>query len=523
MSFKFQINKDVEFSRNKKFLKIAEENKPHLFHQEHLAQRCIKINKEKNQLQTINEEPSISNLDSKILGKGDYLILDFGDHFVSHFSINIKRHGSLMDAPLTLKLQFAEVPDELLHESSNYNGWLSSSWIAEERVHIDQLPTKLRLPRRYSFRYVKITVLDTSPKWKISLDSPSVTSESSVDENNMPQINTADPELQKIAETSIKTLAECMQDVFEDGPKRDQRLWLGDLHLQALVNYTTFKNYSLVKRCLYLFAGMTTSNGKLSADIFTNNQQVNADDTFLFDYSLFFVSCLKDYLENSDDKKTVMDLYSVAKNQIDLARKYVSHNGKLNLPQDWPAFIDWGDDLDKSTAAQAVLIKVLRDFINLNNQLGFKTDDDYFVLLDSMVSYSIQNLFDEKTKMFISNGELNIYSQIWMALANVLPKDENIKLMNKTYKKFFPVQNVATPYMYHFIVEALLQNGMKKEGTALIKDYWGKMISLGADTFWEAFKPDDLNFSPYGSPLVNSYCHAWACTPVYLIEKYNLR
>jgi hypothetical protein len=31
-----------------------------------------------------------------------------------------------------------------------------------------------------------------------------------------------------------------MQEVFEDGPKRDRRLWLGDLRLQALVNDVTF-------------------------------------------------------------------------------------------------------------------------------------------------------------------------------------------------------------------------------------------------------------------------------------------
>lgn len=29
---------------------------------------------------------------------------------------------------------------------------------------------------------------------------------------------------------------DCMQSVFEDGPKRDRRLWLGDLRLQALAS-----------------------------------------------------------------------------------------------------------------------------------------------------------------------------------------------------------------------------------------------------------------------------------------------
>ena len=53
-------------------------------------------------------------------------------------------------------------------------------------------------------------------------------------------------ELKKIYEVSVKTLAECMQDVFEDGPKRDRRLWIGDLRLQALANYVTFDNVELV-------------------------------------------------------------------------------------------------------------------------------------------------------------------------------------------------------------------------------------------------------------------------------------
>lgn len=519
MAFKFQINKDIKFSRNNEFLETAQKNKPQLFYQEHFAQRCVKIFKGTDQLETTSEDISI--LKSKIMGKNNYLILDFGDHFVGHFSIGIEKHGSLMDAPLTLKIQFAERPNEFFYDSSNYKGWLSSSWISEETVHIDQLPTKLKLPRRYSFRYVKITVMDTSPKWKVSFNSPKVVSESSVDESNLPEFNINDPELRQIGKVSLKTLAECMQDVFEDGPKRDQRLWLGDLHLQALVNYATFKNYNLVKRCLYLFAGMTTSEGKLSANIFTNNQ-LGADDTFLFDYSLFFVSCLKDYLDATQDRKAVVELYNVAKNQIDLASKYVSNDGELMLPEDWPVFIDWGDDEDKSTAAQAVFIKVLKDFIKLNDQLNIKIVDKYSILLKSLINYSIQELFDQKNGLFTSKGEVNIYSQIWMVLARVLPKEENIKLMNNTYKKFFPIKNVATPYMYHFIVEALLQTDMRTEGIQLIKDYWGKMISMGTDTFWEAFKPNDPDFSPYGSPLVNSYCHAWSCTPIYLIKKYDL-
>ena len=107
-----------------------------------------------------------------------------------------------------------------------------------------------------------------------------------------------------------------------------------------------------------------------------------------------------------------------------------------------------------------------------------------------------------------------------MVLANVLTKEENKKVMQKTIQKLFPVKGIATPYMYHHIVEALFVAGLQEEAIQLMKAYWGKMISLGADTFWEAFDPDEPDYSPYGNPIMSSFCHAWSCTPAYLIRKY---
>ena len=46
------------------------------------------------------------------------------------------------------------------------------------------------------------------------------------------------------------------------------------------------------------------------------------------------------------------------------------------------------------------------------------------------------------------------------------------------------------------------------------------MVKLGADAFYEVYKPDDLDFSPYGDKKINSMCHAWSCTPAYFMRKY---
>ena len=79
---------------------------------------------------------------------------------------------------------------------------------------------------------------------------------------------------------------------------------------------------------------------------------------------------------------------------------------------------------------------------------------------------------------------------------------------------------LATPYMHHYYVMALLRAGLKEQARVHMRSYWGSMLDAGADTFWETCDPKDPNASPYGGAVINSYCHAWSCTPAFLITKY---
>lgn len=523
MAFTFQINDDVKFTHNKEFLNKAKNFKPHIYHKLKLAKSIVSLTKDPSKLEgvginVINNCDELSNMKMK---RGQKVILDFGDHQVGKFRIDINSTGSPMDAPLFLKLKFAEMPNEFLHHSEDYDGWLSKSWIQEEYIHLDTLPAQLELSRRYSFRFVEITVIDTSPKWQVVFSNPVVESESSVEINNKMIPALKDKELRDIYQVGLKTLQDCMQDVFEDGPKRDRRLWIGDLRLQALANYATFKDINLVKRCMYLFGGMVAEDGRVPANIFTKPNNM-PDDTFLLDYSLFFISILKDFDEFNHDEQVLNDLFPVAKKQMDLALQMVDMNGRLQLTEDYPVFIDWSNDFNKDTAGQGVLIYTLRQFISLAKATHDASINYYLDKLEAMVNYSKTELFDVQKGWFVSGAEneVNIASQVWMVLAHVMDKDQNRKIMGDMVSQLFPIKGIATPYMYHHITQAFFEAGLTDEAITLMKRYWGQMISLGADTYWEAFEPEKPNYSPYGSPLLNSYCHAWSCTPVYLINKY---
>ena len=108
-----------------------------------------------------------------------------------------------------------------------------------------------------------------------------------------------------------------------------------------------------------------------------------------------------------------------------------------------------------------------------------------------------------------------------MVLAGVVNTEEGTQILDRV-SELKPEKGMVSPYMNHHYVEALLMCGKKDQALEYMKYYWGGMINSGADTFWELYNPENPAESPYGSSIVNSYCHAWSCTPTYLLRKYYL-
>ena len=82
------------------------------------------------------------------LKKGGRLCIDFGEHLVGYLSLDLSYSGSHPDAPAWIKLRFAERKQEFEEDTDGYDGWISTSWIQQEQVHVDVLPSRLDLRRR---------------------------------------------------------------------------------------------------------------------------------------------------------------------------------------------------------------------------------------------------------------------------------------------------------------------------------------------------------------------------------------
>ena len=244
-----EVSIDLNMVRvtNDDFVKKAEACAPKLQETVVKPVSIVDVVKTENIYPDVVVKDSIENLSSYHLAKGDKLCLDFGDHQVGYVTLKLASVGSPQDSPAFFRLKFGEIAKEMTEDSADYDGWISRGWIQEEFIHIDVLPAELKLPRRYAFRYLEIEAIDTSLKWQMVVEDVTCVSVSSVNMDQVKPIKSDDEMIRTLDKVSLRTLMNCMQSVFEDGPKRDRRLWLGDLRLQALANYDTFKNYDLVK------------------------------------------------------------------------------------------------------------------------------------------------------------------------------------------------------------------------------------------------------------------------------------
>jgi len=492
------------------------------------------------------------------LRAGSSVTFDFGNHYVGSVTLDIRSAGSHQDAPALIRIRYCENRRELEQDPESYEGWISKGWIQEEILHLDVLPGTVCTGRRYAFRFVKVDVIDTSSKFGIVIDDIHADTVTSADDAHLPAFEGTQME-QDLARVSCRTLRNCMQEVFEDGPKRDRRLWLGDFRLQALANSVSYRNDALVRKCLYLFAAVADEKGRIPACLFLR-PAIEGDDTYMFDYSLFFISVLKHYVEVTGDKKSGKDLWKRAVQQWELAEDFFENNIVQPGREIGWCFVDWNLDLDKTAAAQGIYLFCCRELLRLGHllfaddakagctrgevQAADEDTDAYMQQQEDVMDgrgwamlrdeverrlarrreAAADTFYDPFSRLFTSGPgrQISVMSQAWCVLGGVIDPADGAKTLRRILEDGNALQPV-TPYAYHTLIDAMLLCGMRREAYQLMISYWGSMIRDGADTFYELFDPSDPDTSPYGSCIINSYCHAWSCTPVYFMEHFRLR
>lgn len=511
--------------RRAAWLKEAAASMPELRRTEHHPVRIVRSVADSTAFQGWRMEPSepIEALYASSLKQRRKVIVDMGEHMTGYFSLRVNHTGMPADAPIRLRITFAEVPAELNTPFDPYPGGLSRAWLQDETVTVMRLPATVRIERRVACRYVMIEVLAQS-SFDFRVEDITLEAVTSASGEAPALAEGTDPMIRRIYDTGLKTLSECMQTVYEDGPKRDQRLWIGDLYLESLANACSFGNHALTRRCLYLLAALADEDGWLHATVYEYPQPEPQYNQHTMDYSLLYGVALLEYLKATGDMTTARELWPVVARQIEIARTYLKDYlyDMQKQPQWWLVF-DWKDDLDRHASVQGLMTFAVERGWELAQMVGRERDvRDWPDLVKRMRRASRRAFYDVDAGVVVSGPQRQVsyLSQVWMILSGTLSPKEGARAMTAVLNDPTACRP-GSPYAYHYVIEALIACGMRDEAREQLLEYWGGMVERGADTFWEVYDPMDDCKSPYGFYPVNSYCHAWSCTPVYFINTYK--
>ena len=362
--------------RRAAWLKEAAASMPELRRTEHHPVRIVRSVADSTAFQGWRMEPSepIEALYASSLKQRRKVIVDMGEHMTGYFSLRVNHTGMPADAPIRLRITFAEVPAELNTPFDPYPGGLSRAWLQDETVTVMRLPATVRIERRVACRYVMIEVLAQS-SFDFRVEDITLEAVTSASGEAPALAEGTDPMIRRIYDTGLKTLSECMQTVYEDGPKRDQRLWIGDLYLESLANACSFGNHALTRRCLYLLAALADEDGWLHATVYEYPQPEPQYNQHTMDYSLLYGVALLEYLKATGDMTTARELWPVVARQIEIACTYLRDYlyDMQKQPQWWLVF-DWKDDLYRHASVQGLMTFAVERGWELAQMVGRERD-----------------------------------------------------------------------------------------------------------------------------------------------------
>ena len=320
-----------------------------------------------------------------------------------------------------------------------------------------------------------------------------------------------DPLVNDIWNTAAYTLRLCLQNgYFWDGIKRDRLVWIGDLYPEMRA-----------AECLFGSVPETLNSLDFSMEETVLPNWVDGMPT----YSLWWIINLcAEY--DIQGKKSLFEKYiPYVKGVLKQIEPYVSEDGQAWYPSN---FIDWPTNYDNSKPL--VMKEDLLAGISYLTKITLEKAKAFLTAFGEDVSLCDLMLARLAKKTY----KVQKYKQI--AAVGVWSGDQS---ENNERVLLDGGANGLSTFMSYPILSAVAAYGKYNEALAMMKEYYGGMLSVGATTFWEDFdltwlenagRIDEMPqagkkdiHGDYGAfcylGFRHSFCHAWSAGVIpYLME-----
>ncbi len=335
--------------------------------------------------------------------------------------------------------------------------------------------------------------------------------------------------IQKIYDTSVRTLRLSVHEHYEDCPWREQALYGMDSRNQMLYGYSAFGEYELPRAILRLFAKSARPEGiiELCAPAVA--------PIVIPSFTLFAILAFTENAEVDYNTEFVKEFLPFAEKAISA---FTSRAGEYGLeafaePEYWN-FHEWCEGLDggeifRDKAIEpyfdgpltALCIITLKALAEIEKKEGKEEKTSEYLEISKYLTESMQKYRDSKAGLyhsFVKNGKAyghHSYTQSLYLLADIIPKDDIKTAIAelKNPKMCVPATLAALQLKYDAILKF---DGDREFCLNEVSEIFGNMLFSGATSFWETER-GEADFDDAGS-----LCHGWSAVPCWLFDKLNL-
>ena len=448
--------------------------------------------------QVSTDEPELATF-----GKGGYVLLDFGKEIQGGLQLVRNISGSksvrfriVLGESVTEALSSVDAPettatnDHAIRDFELVLPWLGYVEIGDS-----------------GFRFARVELVDGDGD-----DVPLVAVRAISKFRDVPYLGSFkcnDDRLNQIWQTGAYTVHLCMQDYLWDGVKRDRLVWMGDMHPEIMTLNTVFGNQAVVRKSLDYVRDKTDPtdwmNGICSYSLWW----------IILQHHLYEWYGDEAYLEEQGEYLQAL-LHSVMEN-VDGSREAYKDGRFI----DWPS----NDQPDVIHAGlQALTVRALEAGAEMAETLG----KDYLKKECAAVA--------QQLRTYVPDAVGNSQAAALLAIQGMMDPEEASAIILKNGPEKF------TSFMGYYLLEALAESGHYAEAMQLISDYWGRMLDLGATTFWEDFNYNDAKNAGRIDEIVpedkfdihadggawcyvglrHSFCHGWASGPTAWLSRHVL-
>lgn len=333
----------------------------------------------------------------------------------------------------------------------------------------------------------------------------------------------SDPILNRIWQIGVDTLYPNMTDAYTDTPWRERGQWWGDAYVEFQVNRVAFRDTALMRRGLILMAE-AFENGEPEA------MAPNGEGIRMLDYGMLWVQALRDYWQLTDDRAAVLQVYKPLQELMAYLQGYEHPDtGLLDVPVGhWSqtALVDWPAEHSRygqSAALNALYYRTLLDAAALAEAVGDEDQAEVYHQRAERVKEQLNKLlYLASQQRYASSriGEVLIspspHAQAWPLAYGAVPGEKEEAAVSALLGLLSsdPSQPNVEIYGMYWVLRALGESGHIPEALDLIRRYYGRLIDLGATTWWEGFNA----YTQYDASL----SHGWGGAPTWFLTNYLL-